>query len=125
MNLQAPGTSNPILGRGVAARSERDSDGARVVQKAHDEGVRGLCVARNFSQPPEGVLGLVPEVGTDGENGVLETSGPHVAWDTFVTRGSGAKTGLAGEFSTCCANAHVAVEGVGLAVLIRGTSPVL
>ena len=65
VDLEAPRSLNCVGGGGVAGIGEGDLDRSRVVEQA-DEVERGLrSVPRDFSEPPESVVGLVPEEGAN------------------------------------------------------------
>ena len=124
MYLKAPRSADGVVGGGVACWVEGNLDRTGVVEEAHNVGVGGRGVARNFSESPQGVLGFVPKVRADRKNGILEALGPHVARDTGVSRGIEAVASSSGEFSLGGADAPAAVQAVGLAVLVGCTRPI-
>ena len=118
-----PGT---VLGDSVASWMEVDLDRAGVVHEPDDVGatrgrVRGVprrdvrwSAMSDLAEPQEAVTCLVPDVCPVGEGGGAEIAKPKVAGDQGVAGGKEELALRSGELAVCGADAHLAVEAVGV-----------
>ena len=110
MDLETPRSLNCVSGDGVPGIGEGDLYRSRVVEQAEEveRGLRG--VPRDFSEPPESVVGLVPEEGSNRQLGIRQTA-RHIP----VAFGLGLGLGRA--------DAHGAVTAVGRTLLVGKALP--
>ena len=80
-------------------------NGAGVIQKAHDVAVSRRQKLRDFSEPPESILRLVPEVGAGGEWKSAEVAAIAGEADVVVPRGKESFAALPRELTVGGANA--------------------
>ena len=80
--------------------------------------------ARNNFRAAKDILTLVPEVGTDGHDGVTESAGPRLVIDVAVSGSQETGALVAGELTLSGNHAHTAVHHIRLSTLQGRPGPV-
>ena len=77
-----------------------------------------------FPEPPKMILTIVPEEGTDGQDGAMESADPRLMIDVTVSGRQEMSALAAGELALRGTNVHTAEHPVRLSKLQGGAGPV-
>ena len=82
------------------------------------------CANADFFKPPQADIGFVPKMGPTGEHRGAAVAYPVSARHAAVATCQETFAVSTGKLPLCSFNAHLTIQAVGLAVLVRSARPV-